>query len=264
MSDAPFPVVFGIDFDAEAIWLSKIEPGQERPLLLSHGTYAVNEGLAPLLELLDRHGIRATFFVPGVTAERHPEAVAEIDRRGHELGGHGYAHRSPPLLSPDEERQELTDGLDAIARVTGRRPVSWRSPSWEFTAHTIDLLMEAGIKASANFPDRSRPYRHSRDGRPLPLVEIPVQWHLADAPYFLYGGLPGRSLQPPSAAFEAWSEEFLGLYEDRPGAFFHLTLHVQLIGHPGRLRMLGRLIELMAEHPRTEFLRCDELAERIP
>lgn len=264
MSDAPFPVVFGIDFDAEAIWLGKIQPGEKRPVLQSHGAYAVNEGLDPLLDLLDRHAIRATFFIPGMTAERYPREVEELDRRGHEIGGHGYAHRSPPLLDREQERQELNRGLDAIAGITGRRPLSWRSPSWEFTEHTVDLLIEAGVEVSANFADRSRPYRHLRNGEPIALVEVPVQWHLADAPYFLYGGLPGRSLHPPSAAFETWSEEFIGLYEDRPGSFFHLTLHVQLIGHPGRLRMLERLIELMRERPRTEFLRCDELARRVP
>ncbi|MBI4183192.1 MAG: polysaccharide deacetylase [Proteobacteria bacterium] len=264
MSDPIFPVVFGIDFDAEAIWFGKVKEGEKRPVLFSHGAFAVREGLRPLLDLFDEHAIKATFFIPGVTAERHPDAVGEIARRGHEAASHGYRHRSITLLSREEERDELVKGIEAVERVTRVRPPTWRSPSWEFSEHTLDLLVEAGVMASANFHDRLRPYRHVRDGLPLPVVELPVQWHLADAPYFLYGGLPGRVLATPSAALEVWRDEFVGLYEDRPGSFFHLTLHVQLIGHPGRLRMLERLIRLIMDHPRARFMRCDELAASVP
>jgi len=79
-----FPVVFGICLDAEASWLGRKPENAQRPVLLSHGTYAIREGLAPLLALLQENGIKATFFVPGVTAERYPQAVKDIARHGHE------------------------------------------------------------------------------------------------------------------------------------------------------------------------------------
>lgn len=264
MTQEAFPVVVGICLDAEALWFGKIPPGEHRPVLLSHGAFAIHEGLAPLLDLLDRQGVKATFFVPGTTADRYPDAVRAVAANGHEIGSHGYGHRTPVTLSADEERDELLRGIDALERIIGRRPVAWRSPSWEFTDRTLDLLAESGVTVSTSFHDRLRPYRHHRNGRALPVVELPVQWHLADAPYFLYGGLPGRSVRPAEDAYRVWSEEFVASYEDRPGAFFHLTLHVQLIGHPGRLRMLDRLLSLIRSHHRARFVGSEELAARVP
>jgi len=259
-----FPVVFGICLDAEAIWFNKIAAGEHRPVLLSNGGYAIREGLEPLLALLGEHGIKATFFVPGVTADRYPDAVRQIQAQGHELASHTYGHMSAVGTSRGEEQADLIARIDALERITGARPRTWRSASWEITANTIDLLIEAGIAVSANFHDASRPYRHERDGKPLPLVELPVQWHLADAPYFLYdGALPGRMPRSAATAYELWHEELIGACEDRPGSFFHLTLHVQLIGHPGRLRMLDRFVRAIKQQPRARFMTCAEVAATV-
>lgn len=263
MRESVFPVVFGIDLDAEAIWHNKVSPGEPHPILFSQGAYACEEGLKPLLELLDRHDIKCTFFIPGITAEQYPDEIKMILNQGHEIASHGYDHRSINLLPREKEKEELIKGLNALSEITGVQPISWRSPSWEFSPNTIDLLLESGVQISANFMDRSRPYRHYRDGVPLPLVELPVQWHLADAPYFLFGGLSGRIIRPTSVAFEVWTEEFTSLYEDRSGSFFHLTLHVQLIGHPSRLRMLDKFIQFIREYPRATFMRCDQLARIV-
>ncbi len=90
-----------------------------------------------------------------------------------------------------------------------------------------------------------------------------LRWHLTDAPYFLYGGLSGRLPRPASAAHEVWNEEFTATYEDAPGAFFHLTLHVQLIGHPGRLRMLDRFLGSVAERPNAVFQTASTIAAAV-
>ena len=190
--EGTFPVIYGICLDAEAIWLGKAPENAQRPVLLSHGAYEIREGLAPLLDLLDRHEIKATFFVPGITADRYPDSIREIHRRGHELASHGHGHKPPATLSAQEEKSELVRGMQSLSNITGVKPVVWRSPSWEWSDRTLDYLLETGITISANFFDRVRPYRHLRDGKPLPLVELPVQWHLADAPYFMYGGQIGR------------------------------------------------------------------------
>ncbi len=263
MSENDFPVVFGVCLDAEAIWLGIDPANAKRPALLSHGTYAIREGLTPLLDLLDQHRAVTTFFIPGITAERYPEAVAEIHRRGHEIGSHGYSHRSPATMPLTEERVELVRGIDALAAITGERPRTWRSPSWEWSEHTLDLLLQEGVTVSTNFHDRARPYRHSRDGSPLPLVELPVQWHLGDAPYFIHGGRMERIVRTASEVEHLWQEEFTGHYH-WPGALFHLTLHVQLIGQPGRLRMLDRFLSFIKGHPRSTFVRSGELAAQVP
>jgi peptidoglycan/xylan/chitin deacetylase (PgdA/CDA1 family) len=262
MSDI-FPVVVGICLDAEAIWVGKAPENKDRPVLLSHGAFAIREGLAPLLDTLDEHGVRATFFVPGMTADRYPDAVRLCAARGHEIGSHGYAHLPVHTLTAEQEERELVTGLESLERITGTRPVTWRSPSWEFSPRTLDLLLKHGVKVSTNYHDALRPYRHMREGMPLPLVELPVQWHLADAPYFLYGGQIGRVIRPATDAEQVWTEEFDGLYETR-GAFYHLTLHVQLIGHPGRLRMLARHLRHVRGRPRVQFMTSQQAASLVP
>lgn len=257
-----FPVVFGICLDAEAIWLGINPENARRPAHLSHGSFEIHEGLAPMLDLLDAHGIRCTFFIPGITAARYPDAVREIFRRGHELGSHGWSHRSIVGMAPEEELEELVRGIDVLEQLSGVRPVTWRSPSWDWSEHTLDFLLDQGVEISTNFHDRLGPYRHQRDGQPLPLVELPVQWHLADAPYFIHGGRMERVIRTAQEVEQLWTEEFDGLY-DWPNAFFHLTLHIQLICHPGRLKMLDRLIRHMKSRPRTRFMRSDELAATV-
>lgn len=259
---AILPVVLGICLDAEAIWLGRAAANADRPVLLSHGTFAIREGLTPLLGLLDENGIRATFFVPGITADRYPDSVRLIRDHGHELASHGHGHRAIPTLGPEEEETELLRGIDSLEAIMGTRPTTWRSPSWEWSGRTLDLLLRHGIAVSTNFHDACRPYRHRRDGAPLPLVELPVQWHLADAPFFSYGGEVGRVIRPAVDAEQVWTEEFDGL-RGWPGSFYHLTLHVQLIGHPGRLAMLRRHIDHIRSEPRARFMTAAELAATV-
>ncbi len=261
MSDV-FPVVFGTCLDAEAIWVGRAPENAKRPVLLSHGAYEIKEGLGPVLDLFDHHSIKSTFFVPGMTADRYPDAIRLIQARGHELASHGHGHKPVAMLDAEQEKSELVRGIESLERITGKRPPSWRSPSWEWSERTLDLLLDAGVTVSANFHDRVRPYRHERDGKPMKLVELPVQWHLADAPYFMYGGIIGRVIRPAADAQKVWEEEFDGLY-DWPGAFYHLTLHVQLIGHPGRLKMLDRHIRFIKQHTRARFMTCAELAATV-
>ena len=76
---------------------------------------SVTVALPWVLDQLDRHGLTATFFVEAVNCERYPDAVREIAARGHELGHHGWAHETWRDLSPQDEREALTRGLEAFA-----------------------------------------------------------------------------------------------------------------------------------------------------
>ncbi|MGE3064687.1 MAG: polysaccharide deacetylase family protein [Hyphomicrobiaceae bacterium] len=259
---ADFPITLGICLDGEAIWLGRKPENAKRPVLQSHGAFEIHEGLKPVLALLDDMSIKATFFVPGLTADRYPDAVREIVRRGHEVGSHGHGHKPIQTLTPEQEEHELVAGMESIRAITGKMPNIWRSPSWEWSDRTLDLLLKHGVTVSTNFHDRLRPYRHMKDGKPTPVVELPVQWHMADAPFFSYGGEVGRVVRPAIDAEQVWREEFDGLY-DWEGTFYHLTLHVQLIGHPGRLRMVARHLAYMKSHARSRFMTAGEIAATV-
>src|SRR5947207_2793998 len=162
---------FTFDFDAEEVWIGEDPENAHRPGVLSQGTYGAKVAVPALLALLERRGVRATFFVPGRVAERHPARVAAIVAAGHELAHHGYTHTAPSRLSRDEEEAELARGLEVL-RSFGAEITGYRSPWWDFSPHTLGLLAGHGFAYSSNMMDDVRPYRH--DGSSLVEVPIPV------------------------------------------------------------------------------------------
>ncbi len=251
-------VAFTFDFDAEEVWIGEDPANAERPGVLSQGTYGAKVAVPLILELLDRHGLRATFFVPGRVGERHPARVREILAAGHEVALHGYTHRSPATLPVDDERDELVRARRVLEEL-GAQPTGYRSPSWEFSAHTIGLLAEQGLTYSSNFMDDIRPYRHP-DGGP---VELPVQWILDDAPHFWFSGADWAKKISTTAEVDAiWREEFEGIR--RLGGSFVLTMHPQIIGRPGRLAFLDRFVAWVRGHDGVRIRTCAEIAAEVP
>jgi peptidoglycan-N-acetylglucosamine deacetylase len=250
-------VAFTFDFDAEEVWIGEDPANADRPGVLSQGTYGAKVAVPLILELLERHGLPATFFVPGRVGERHPGRVRDIVAAGHEVGLHGYTHRSPATLPREEEEAELVRAR-AILEDLGAQPVGYRSPSWEFSAHTIGLLDEHGLRYSSNFMDDIRPYRHDGTG----IVELPVQWILDDAAHFWFSGADWARKIATTADVEAiWREEFEGIRA--LGGSFVLTMHPQIIGRPGRLAFLDRFIGWVTEHEDVRVATCADIAAGV-
>ena len=83
-----------------------------------------------ILDLLDAHRARATFFVLGYVAERYPDLVAEVAERGHEIGSHGFAHRRVYDLQPAQFAADLRASVRAIRNACGVSPTTFRAPEW--------------------------------------------------------------------------------------------------------------------------------------
>lgn len=150
-----------------------------RPGVLSQGAYGPKRGIPEILRLLERHSIRATFYVCGSDAERHPESLQQIAAAGHEIAHHGYTHTSPTELSEEAQREEIEQGLAVLRQYA--EITSYRSPSWESTEFTRSLLREHGFEYGSNQLDDIYPYM-TADG----LAELPVSWILDDAPHFWF------------------------------------------------------------------------------
>ena len=257
-----FPVMLTFDLDAETMWTARDPKNAQRPVVLSQGAYGWKVGTPRILELLARFGVQATFFVPGLVIEQRCLLCEEILKQGHEIAHHSWSHAWIISLTPEEEREEMEKGIEIIQRLTGRAPAGWRSPAAEFSPITLPLLLEKGFVYSSNFFDDDSPYLHEVDGRLTELVELPFAWVLDDAPFFQYSiTLPGRTLQPPSAALESWIAEFDTLYrEDRA---FTLAMHPQIIGRGSRLVALEGLIRHILKHQGVWFARCNQVAEAI-
>ena len=233
---ARFGATISFDFDAEEVWIGEDPANANRPGVLSQGTYGPKVAMPLILNLLDKHQVTATFFVPGRDAERHADSVKQIIEAGHEVGHHGYTHRSPSELSPEEEETELTRGLEVL-RGLGAEVVGYRSPSWDFSPHTLDLLTRHGFEYSSNLMDDLVPYRHPSH----PLAEVPVSWLLDDAPHFWFASDTWtKTIRTPNEVYELWRAELDGIAS--LGTHFMLTMHPQIIGRPSRLAMLDTLL----------------------
>lgn len=255
-------VALTFDFDAESAWLGSFKI--DTPAALSRGAYGATEGVPRILRLLDRYHLPATFFIPGDTADRHPDETRAIMHAGHEIGHHGYLHEPPHLLSPEEERTMIERGLEALERVTGTRPRGYRSPSWELSHATFSLLEEYGFEYDASLLGADRPH-WVRDGdRQTTLVEIPSAWELTDSGHFMMVpafGLPGG--KAPSHVEEIWREDFNGMYEEGGDVCFVLTMHPQIIGRHHRMRMLERVIQHITQHEGIWIAQMGEIADEF-
>src|SRR5919106_1657059 len=249
---------FTFDFDAEEVWIGEDPANAGKPGVLSQGTYGAKVAVPLILDLLERAGIRATLFMPGRVAEAHPDRVKEIVAAGHEIGHHGYTHTSPTTLSRKQEEEELVRGRDVLESF-GVEVIGYRSPSWDLSRHTLDLLEEHGFRYASNLMDDIRPYRH--EGRSL--VELPVQWILDDAPHFWFDGATWTKKISTTAEVKAiWQEEIEGI-RGLAGCSI-LTMHPQIIGRPGRLHLLEDMIRFVRDMDDVWMATCGEIAARVP
>jgi peptidoglycan/xylan/chitin deacetylase (PgdA/CDA1 family) len=185
-------VTLTFDIDGPSATLRRNPELADHPSDISMGEFGPRVGTPRILDLLDRHGILATFFVPGWVAERNKEIVKDVADRGHEVAHHGYLHEPPSSLEPEESEGEILDlGSEILESITGSRPKGYRSPSWELSADSLRLLHERGFTYDSSLMGDDIPYFVGDDSQRL--VELPVHWALDDAPYYTYMPVAGRT-----------------------------------------------------------------------
>jgi peptidoglycan-N-acetylglucosamine deacetylase len=249
------------DLDGESPWIHRDPALAERPLHMAMGAYGPKTGAPRILNVLDRYGIKAGWFIPGWIIERYPDLCREIVRRGHEVGQHGYLHEKPFFLQggAEEEEQLLMKTLDVFKKILDVRPLGSRVPSADPSKHSMGLLKKHGFVYHSNFMDSDLPYCHTTPHGEL--VELPTAWCNNDWPFFGFSAVPpvGNGIWSQEDVFEVWKEEFEGAWEE--GGFFNLMGHPQVIGRPSRMRMVSRLLELILGKGDVWIARPIEIAE---
>jgi len=221
------------------------------------GVYAPRRGVERVLDLLERHDIKATFFLEGWNVRKYAGLAREIVDRGHEIAGHGWMHEQWNELPEDEERDLIARTTEAIEAATGQRPRGWRSPSGLTTTATLRLLHEAGYLYDSSMGDDDIPYLCGTGEGDGQIIELPWSWPLDDAVYFAHPG----AIRRPNDVIDYWIEEFDAALE-LTGSFM-LVCHPRYIGRPARILAFERLIDYMQSQPGVVFSRCDALAESI-
>lgn len=137
-----------------------------------------------LLEFLDRHGVRATFFALGKVCEKFPELLLKVAAAGHEIGSHGYGHELVTHLTPERFEADIARSVAIIEAQIGHQPVGYRAPAFSITEQTRwagPILADHGFGYSSSiFPVRKKRYgipdgpRHPHRWPNCDLIEFPL------------------------------------------------------------------------------------------
>ena len=252
---------FSFDLDAESPILFEHPEAVDWLDVMTHQAYGPRTGVPRLLRLLDRVGVRATFFVPGYTAERWPAAVGAIRDAGHEIAHHGYLHEGARGLSAEEQEVAILRGLDALNRVAGVIPVGYRAPMWESSPDTAALLLRHGFRYDSGLMDADHPYLLGTDVGTL--VELPIHWSLDDwEPYVYLPGISGSGvIASPAEVVARWTLELDAMTDE--GGLFMLTNHPFVSGRPSRAAALEGFIRHAQEIEGLWIATAAEIAAHV-
>lgn len=214
---------------------------------LSQGQYGNRQGVPRILALLEKYSVPASFFVPAVVAMLYPDEQRRVVADGHEIAIHGWIHERNSVLPEDAERDLQMRAADALEKISGQRPVGIRTPSWDFSPHTLAITRDMGLIYDSSLMADDDCYELTLDGEATGVVELPVEWIRDDAVYFNMDRFASlRPYTPPSAVLEIFRAEFDAAYAE--GGVFQLTMHPHHIGHRSRMPLLEALIQHIKSH----------------
>ena len=258
-------VMVTFDYDAEFLRMSRAKSkGTSIGFTdFSRGQYGPHEGLARCLDMLDTMNIKSTFFVPGAVIETYRDTVEEIHRRGHELACHGYQHESSPELTREEMEEILDKSESLLFDITGKKPAGHRAPESVLQDFMPELLAKRGYLYSSSMKDCDWAYLWEKDGKELPLVELPNDITMDDFTYyyFTFSDPAVRCMYPNREVYGNWKQEFDALALEG-NKIFILKLHPQMIGRASRIGMVGELIAYMQDHG-AWIATCEEAARYV-
>ncbi|MFI5427621.1 polysaccharide deacetylase family protein [Aeromicrobium sp. UC242_57] len=223
-----------------------------------------------LLGLFERYGVTGTWCTPVHSMATFPEAFNSILEAGQEIAAHGCFHESVPSLDKDEEARLMEETIEGHLKHVGVRPRGYRSPAWDFTEHTLELLEKTGFEWDSSLMGRDfQPY-HPRPvdvrweeasvfGPPSPILEFPVSWYLDDFPAgeYIPGVNPG--LGSSEVMFQRFKDHFdyAYAYEDNP--VLAITVHPQTIARAHHILGMDELLEHMASHDGVWFASLSDI-----
>ena len=231
---------FALSFDSDHE-TNELRDGGKSIGRMSWGQYGARVGVPRIAALLARHDVRASFYVPAVSALLYPEEQRGLIAAGHEIGIHGWIHELNSGLSYEQERDLMLRASDALTAITGERPVGLRTPSWDFSPWTLRIEKEMGLLYDSSLMADEDCYELLLDGEPSGVIELPVEWVRDDAVYFMMNRFQAqRPYTPPTDVFDIFRREFDAAHAD--GALFQLTCHPHIIGYRSRIWILEELL----------------------
>lgn len=265
-------VCLSYDFDTQSGFIAR---GMTTPTPLSRGEFGALASRR-ILQFLQSQDIRSTWFVPGFTIETYPQACEAVVRGGHEIAHHSWAHIPNAAMNRDEEEADLIRANEAIRRLTGQNALGYRSPAWDLSDATIDLLLAHGFCYDSSMMgadytpylarrgDRAelgQPYHFGEQTR---LIEMPISWSLDDHPHFEFirtreSVLPG--LQSARTVMQNWHDEFRYMAKTVDWGVLTYTMHPYVIGRGYRMLAFEDLVAKLRDAGAVFMTMAEAAAE---
>jgi peptidoglycan/xylan/chitin deacetylase (PgdA/CDA1 family) len=258
-------VAVAITFDMDADSLVHIAHPRDsitRVSTISMLKYGPEVAVPRILDGYRRYGLKQTFFVPAWCIEQYPAAVEAMVRDGHEVAFHGYIHEAPNALSREEEHYWMRRSIETIEKHTGKRPRGNRSPLYNFSIHTAELLAEEGFLYDSSLMGDDVPY--VLDTGKGEIVELPVSWATDDWPPYVHSIDLDYMFQilPPDRAMEVFMAEFYAARQ-MGGALWIGVWHPFVSGRLSRWLRIEKMIEEMLATGDVWFARMEDIAGHI-
>jgi peptidoglycan-N-acetylglucosamine deacetylase len=265
-------VCLSYDFDTQSGFIAR---GMTTPTPLSRGEFGALASRR-ILHFLQACNIRSTWFVPGFTIESYPRECEAVLLGGHEIAHHSWAHIPNTSMNRDEEEADLVRANEAIRRLTGRTARGYRSPAWDLSSATIDLLLAHGFDYDSSMMgadytpylarrgDRAELGQPYRFGERTALIEMPISWSLDDHPHFEFMRtretvLPG--LQSPRTVMQNWHDEFRYMAKTVDWGVLTYTMHPYVIGRGYRMLAFEELVAKLLEAGAVFMTMAEAAAE---
>ena len=212
-------------------------------------------GIWRILDMFEREGIKATFFLNGRTAEENQEAVKELVAKGHELAAQSYLHEYTVTMAKEDERKAIQGSIDAFKKVAGVTPLGYLSPGVRPTPNTVDLTSEMGFIWNSEGIDDDVPYDVGPKNKPI--VVMPKDFHPNDYTTYETGSRSPREL------YSLLVDQFDYLHEEglTSPKVMSVTMHPFLAGRAYRAKIYQDFMRHARSHPNVWFARGIDIAQ---
>jgi allantoinase len=244
-------------FDRPSTSLTPITTGLVPDVLnYSWRDYGPRVGFWRMLDVLSKHGVKATAALNSDVCKYYPELIKAGNEHGWEWMAHGKNNSTLiTKLDEDQERAMINEVIDTIEQGTGKRSRGWLSPALSETVNTPDILAEAGIEYTANWVNDEQPYPMKvKQGS---LVSLPYAIELNDIPAFL-------DLKQSGEQFATMVRDtFDTLHEESAASarVMAISLHPFLIGHPHRSKPFERALQYIRDSGDVWFATGSEILD---
>jgi peptidoglycan/xylan/chitin deacetylase (PgdA/CDA1 family) len=219
--------------------------------------YGNRVGIWRIMEVLQKHKIRASPTLNSDICDHHPQIVRAAVELGWEILGHNETNsRWLNQIAPEEEKASIARTLSKIAALAGKKPVGWLGAGLAETWNTLDHLIAEGVQYIADWVCDDQPFWMDLGGGKR-IVSIPYSYEINDSPFIQTRA--GHIDQFVAAI----KRQFDTLYAEgaRSGRVMAICLHPYLIGVPHRIQGLDEALSYIAAHDGVWFTTGSEIVE---